>query len=343
MSKSDLSRYHEMVERFNRDLIGLTIPHEPTILKGERANFRIQHLEEELVETSKALCAGNFAETVDGLIDLTYVALGTLVEMGVCVGGVFEEVHDRNMAKVRGTVSKRSSGGFDAVKPGGWTPPNLDPYLKLSKSDLFTTLLVKHDEEEHEQMVRDMVLVEPLEFKRMVSGDRNKKKVLVMGYARHGKDTVADIIAQRYGLKFTSSSMFCAEHVMMPYFDMFVEDELRYNSAEECFEDRGNHRQEWYEQIRDYNRPDASALGRAIFEEHDIYCGLRSRAEFNALKNSDMFDVSVWVDAQDRGVPPEGNDSCTVRPWMADYVIDNGGDEEQLHFNVTQLLDRVLA
>lgn len=339
MQKTTLERMHEMVERFNRDLLGINIPDQPTLLSGERSNFRIAHLEEELVETADAFRDRDMQGVVDGLIDLTYVALGALVEMGVCIGGPFEEVHDRNMAKVRGTNSKRpNNAGYDAVKPEGWTPPDLMPYLAVTKMDLVSLWASEP------APVRKVGVwtSEPTPV-RKVGADRGRKKVLVMGYARHGKDTAAEMISQRYGLSFTSSSMFCAEHVMMPYFDMFVEDELRYDSVEECFEDRGNHRQEWYEQIRDYNRPDAATLGKAIFAEHDIYCGLRSRAEFNALQNSLAFDISVWIDATDRGIPPEANESCTVRPWMADYVIDNGGDEEQLHFNIKQLLDRVMS
>lgn len=330
MSKYDLRRYHEMVQRFNVDLVGIEVPSEPTILSADRTDFRMKHLQEELDETAEALVMGDFTEAVDGLIDLTYVALGTLVEMGICVGGVFEEVHDANMRKVRGVNPKRPDDTI--AKPEGWQPPDLAPYLRLTKADL--------DRVRDEKVMHEAV-GEP---KRMTGPDRNpRKKIMVMGYARHGKDTAAEIMSEQYGLSFTSSSMFCAEHVMMPYFERYAGyDHSPYKTVAECFEDRGNHRQEWYKQIWDYNRPDASALGRAIFDQYDIYAGIRSRAEFAALRNAGVFDLAIWIDASQRGVPPESSDSCTVEPWMADYVVDNSGTEEDLAFNLKQLLDRVL-
>lgn len=327
MKKTPLERMHGMVERFNSDLVGIDIPAEPTILRVDRANFRIKHMEEELQEAIDGFNSDDLEEATDGLIDLTYVALGALVEMGICVGGVFEEVHDANMAKVRGINPKRPTD--TVAKPEGWKPPNLWPYLTVTKKDL---------ERITDEKIMHKAVGDHPESVRMVGASRGRRKVLVMGYARHGKDTAAEMIAQRYGLKFTSSSMFLAERLMMGEFPSGT-----YQTVEECFEDRGNHRQKWYEAIRDFNRPDASALGRAIFAEHDIYCGIRSRAEFHAMKNSGVFDISVWIDAQDRGVPPEANESCTVRPWMADYVVDNGGDQEQLHHNIKQLLDGKMA
>lgn len=314
-----LVNMHEMVERFNRDLVGIDIPELPRMLRADRMGFRARHMQEELDETRDAYELDDFHGVVDGLLDLVYVALGSLVEMGICVNGAFEEVHRANMRKVRGVPGDNEKRPMDTVvKPRGWKPADLHPYLTVTYSDL--------------DRIRDEKAVT-----RLVGPDRNpRRKILVLGHARHGKDTVSDIMTQ-WGLEFTSSSMFCAEHVMMP----LIGEKYGYTSVEQCFEDRGNHRAEWYDAIRDYNRPDASALGRAIFERHDIYCGLRSKAEFNALKNAGVFDVAVWVDASDR-VPPEGRESCTVEPWMADYVVDNNGSEIDLAFNVDVLMGRIM-
>jgi hypothetical protein len=46
-------------------------------------------------------------------------------------------------------------------------------------------------------------------------------KLLVVGYGRHGKDTVCDILDQKYGLTFSSSSWFCAERFI---FDALKEE-----------------------------------------------------------------------------------------------------------------------
>lgn len=114
-----------------------------------------------------------------------------------------------------------------------------------------------------------------------------------------------------------------------------------YANAQECFDDRGAHRVLWYQAISHYNQPNAAALGMAIFDEHDLYCGLRSSREFHALKNAGVFDVAVWVDASHR-VEPEARASCTVEPWMADYVIDNNGTFDELLVNVRVLMERIL-
>jgi dephospho-CoA kinase len=159
-----------------------------------------------------------------------------------------------------------------------------------------------------------------------------KPKLLILGHARHGKDTVSEMLRDSYGYSFVSSSYFLAEEVLFP----LLKDKYGYATAGECFADRANHRAEWFNAIRDYNRLDATTLGRAIFKVHDLYCGLRNQTEFHAMRNTKVFDLAIWVDASDRK-EPESRASCTVEPWMADYVLDNNGSLEDLEFNLGQL------
>lgn len=161
----------------------------------------------------------------------------------------------------------------------------------------------------------------------------SKPKLLVIGHARHGKDTVCELLKQGYGFKFTSSSMFCAARVVFPALGPIY----GYKTAEECFHDRANHRAEWYRIISDFNKPDPTRLGRAIFAENDVYCGLRHKAEFHALRNADVFDHAIWVD-RSTCVPPEPTDSMTLEPWMADFVLDNNGDLTDLRNNLAPLV-----
>lgn len=160
-----------------------------------------------------------------------------------------------------------------------------------------------------------------------------KPKLLVIGHGRHGKDTVCDILANRYGYSFESSSQFCSKLFI---FDM-LKDQYGYKNEEECYADRHNHRAEWYNAICDYNIPDPAKLGREIFKEHDIYCGLRNKKEFHAMKNTGVFDYAIWVDRSDF-LPPESKDSMSLEQWMADFTIDNNGTLEDLHFNVGALM-----
>lgn len=139
-------------------------------------------------------------------------------------------------------------------------------------------------------------------------------KLMVMGYARHGKDTFCDFS----GLKFESSSMFCAEKVILPV----LGPKYGYKNALQCYIDRDNHRPEWHELIYQYNQPDLTRLSREIFAENDIYCGIRKREEFLAAREAGLFDLAIWVDASER-LPPESAESINVSKNDADIIIEN--------------------
>ena len=163
-----------------------------------------------------------------------------------------------------------------------------------------------------------------------------KPKLLVIGHGRHGKDTVCEILRDHYGYTFESSSKFCS--LQFIYNDL--KEKYGYANEEECYADRHNHRAEWYNAICDYNVPDAATLGREMFAAYDIYCGLRNKREYYAMKNTGVFDKVIWVDRSDH-LPPESNDSMSLEPWMADYIIDNNGTLGDLAFNVGQLINYI--
>ncbi len=160
-----------------------------------------------------------------------------------------------------------------------------------------------------------------------------KLKFMIFGYARHGKDTVAEIYKKHLGLKFVSSSFAAAEKVMVPY---LASKGITYANLEDCYADRVNHRQEWFEQIKAYNTPDSAKLAREIYSENDIYVGIRNHIEFEAIRDEGLFDYSIWVD-RSKHVAPEPISSITVLPSMADYVLDNNGTLEQLRVNALSL------
>ena len=64
-------------------------------------------------------------EKVDALIDLIYIAAGTLTMFGVDGDKAFDEVHNANMAKIKGTKKGRSNKtGNDVTKPADWKEPS---------------------------------------------------------------------------------------------------------------------------------------------------------------------------------------------------------------------------
>jgi len=153
-----------------------------------------------------------------------------------------------------------------------------------------------------------------------------KLKLMILGYARHGKDTVADILSTTLGLTKEDSSQFAGKQVMMPY---FASKGVVYPDWAACYADRVNHRQEWFEQIKTYNTPDETRLAREIYEVSDIYVGIRRKEEFEAVKREGLFNYSIWVDRH-KHVAPEPTTSNMMNPGMADYIIDNNGTLEQL-------------
>ena len=347
-----MEKFLALVHQFNADIIGLPIPKTPTRLDPARKGWAFTALGEELQEF---LSAETLEDEVDALLDLAYFALGRIIEMGVVPGAAFEEVHQANMGKKRGELSKRPNAkGYDAVKPEGWTPPYLLPFLDLSRSEVVSAYDAKLRAREATELPADHD-VEP--------EDCGKPKLLVIGHARHGKDTVAEILQRDYGLQFTSSSLFCAEKIVfeglkdhkalvaqhlaagepgMPV-DEFEEElnmmwDQGYADAEACFNDRFNFRVAWFSIIAGYCYPDRARLAREIYAENDIYVGIRNPREFYAVVNSGLVDLVLWVDASDR-VDPEPMSSMRLQPWMAQATIDNNGTAEELEHNVHVLMD----
>lgn len=159
-----------------------------------------------------------------------------------------------------------------------------------------------------------------------------KPKLLILGYGRHGKDTVSEMLTEFYGLRSKSSSMFAAAKAVYPLMTDFYPD------WESCYEDRHNHRELWYLAIKAYNLRPGPSLAEQLLEEHDIYTGMRARNELEATR--DLFDLVVWVDASDR-LPPEPSSSNDLHASDADYILDNNGPEEALPEEVRKLADHL--
>lgn len=92
--------------------------------------FRIDFLQEELDELNEALNDPEFKknradETVDALIDLCVVAIGTLDAFDVDAFEAWNRVHGKNMEKNPGVNANRPNplGLPDLIKPAGWTAP----------------------------------------------------------------------------------------------------------------------------------------------------------------------------------------------------------------------------
>ena len=88
-------------------------------------------MEEEWKELQVALDADDRVEQLDALLDFIVVTIGAIHSGGFDSEGGWREVIGTNLAKIdkeTGKVRKREDG--KVLKPVGWTPPNLEPYVK---------------------------------------------------------------------------------------------------------------------------------------------------------------------------------------------------------------------
>ena len=149
------------------------------------------------------------------------------------------------------------------------------------------------------------------------------KKYIVLGQKRSGKDTFAEILFEAYGITYSSSSE-ASNRLFL--FDI-LKEKYGYKTLEECFDDRVNHRDEWYKLICEYNSIDKTRLAKDIMKDFDMYVGIRDLEEFQACVKNNIFDLIIWVDASER-VHSENEKFMKITKSMADIIIDNNGTYE---------------
>lgn len=89
-------------------------------------------IDEEVEELRQAVEQGDRVEQLDALIDILVVTIGAIHSAGDDGEGAWKEVMHTNFAKIdkeTGKVRKREDG--KVLKPSGWVPPNLDPFVQL--------------------------------------------------------------------------------------------------------------------------------------------------------------------------------------------------------------------
>ena len=94
-------------------------------------NLYTKLIEEEWKELKVAIDNVDQVETLDALVDILVVTIGALHSMGADAEGAWKEVMNTNFAKIdkeTGKVRKREDG--KVLKPVGWAPPNLKPFVK---------------------------------------------------------------------------------------------------------------------------------------------------------------------------------------------------------------------
>ena len=97
----------------------------------EQYKLYINLIKEETEEHATAFASRDTVEELDALIDILVVTIGAIHSMGADAEGAWKEVMKTNFAKIdhdTGKVRKREDG--KVLKPTGWVPPNLEPFVK---------------------------------------------------------------------------------------------------------------------------------------------------------------------------------------------------------------------
>lgn len=165
--------------------------------------------------------------------------------------------------------------------------------------------------------------------------EQRKFNLVVTGLAGHGKDTVCEILRDKYGYSFESSSRVLLKEVIFPS----LKDKYGYADEDECYQDRVNHRAEWFELLKDYNKDDKARLGKLIFSQFNIYCGLRNIDDLEALLEEGVVDFVIWVSANGRLGITEHEDSITITEKEASYILLNDSTLDDLHDSIELMMD----
>lgn len=114
---------------------GLNLNRRPDLLPPHHLQVRELFLREETIEFIRAHSQADLPGCLDAMIDLIYVASGTLHLMGFTKQQqteAFKRVHEANLLKRRVRTEKESKRGtlYDVKKPKGWKAPYLRDLCK---------------------------------------------------------------------------------------------------------------------------------------------------------------------------------------------------------------------
>jgi predicted HAD superfamily Cof-like phosphohydrolase len=90
----------------------------------------VKLIDEEHQELLEATLSDDRVEQLDALVDILVVTIGAIHSMGADAEGAWKEVMTTNFAKIdrdTGKVRKREDG--KVLKPIGWVPPELAPFV----------------------------------------------------------------------------------------------------------------------------------------------------------------------------------------------------------------------
>jgi hypothetical protein len=159
-------------------------------------------------------------------------------------------------------------------------------------------------------------------------------KILILGHGGHGKDEVANILANIHGLWVLSSSECAFELIRYELQLSLAAEGFFVDSHTALWNTKFSHRELWRKLIKNYNTPNLDRLTKQIlFEfECDIYIGMRDADEYEASKHH--FDRILYVDAWPRVERNDPSMKIEFNPKEM-FRIDNSGSLNELENYLT--------
>ena len=154
-------------------------------------------------------------------------------------------------------------------------------------------------------------------------------KVLILGSARHGKDTIAEMLYSEFGLTFTSPKQ---TEVRFFIFER-LKDLYGYKSVSECYEDRQHHRNEWHELIQEYIKDDKTRIASDLLKTVDIYIGMRDESELIPCLEANLFDIVIGIINTTLPIEPISSMNIDVKKY-SNILILNDSDLIELRRKV---------
>ena len=181
----------------------------------------------------------------------------------------------------------------------------------------------------------------------------SKPRILVVGHARHGKDTVALYMQKMHDYRFVSPSWMYLMEVIWPAIRgvyqtsttfrnvrELAEMEIQYENVSDALEYKGEHRKLWFDLISEWLSGDLLRAARIVYGDGHIHCGIRRVDEFTAVCE-EFNPYVVWVNSLERGVPPEPKESFQLTESMAHWVLDNSQGLPHLYKAIDNMVEEI--
>ena len=154
--------------------------------------------------------------------------------------------------------------------------------------------------------------------------------IAICGPGESGKDEASRWLAENTILLYKKSTSQAAAEVV---FERWGKD--HYYTVQECWNDRRNHRQTWQDTILAYNAedPEHIRLYREMQHTHDIFNGIRTKADLEACRRHGLIHLAIWIRRD--AVP--NTDPMIVTEQDCDITIVNNGSLDEFHRKLAAL------